>query len=242
MGRSIMTRLTVVSAHGMDWVWRSGGAILRYVQAGAEVTVVALSMGERGESGPAWTNTPGQSVERVRAIRREEAEKAAAIAGVELRVYDWGDYPMQIDDDRKLEMVRLLRELRPDIVLTHGRKDPNNPDHVATASLVESAAIWARAHGRMPELDRVVVPEIYGFEPEFPEFCEFRADTYIDISDVAEKKLEMMRCSSVQEFMIETYEQRARYRAIMAGLLSRDAVTHAEAYEAFLPRVGKAFS
>ncbi len=236
-----MTRLMVVSAHGLDWVWRSGGAILKYVRSGAEVTVVALSMGERGESGPAWA-TPGQTVERVRELRLEEAEKAAAIAGVDLRVYDWGDYPMRIDDDSKLEMVRLLRELRPDVVLTHGRKDPNNPDHVATASLVEGAAIWARAHGRLPELARTVVPEIYGFEPEFPEFCDFRADTYLDISDVAEQKLEMMRCSSVQDFMIETYEQRARYRAIMAGLILRKPVTHAEAYESFLPRAGELFS
>ena len=236
-----MTRLMVVSAHGLDWVWRSGGAILKYVRSGAEVTVVALSMGERGESGPAWA-TPGQTVERVRELRLEEAEKAAAIAGVDLRVYDWGDYPMRIDDDSKLEMVRLLRELRPDVVLTHGRKDPNNPDHVATASLVEGAAIWARVHGRLPELARTVVPEIYGFEPEFPEFCDFRADTYLDISDVAEQKLEMMRCSSVQDFMIETYEQRARYRAIMAGLILRKPVTHAEAYESFLPRAGELFS
>ena len=236
-----MTRLMVVSAHGLDWVWRSGGAILKYVRSGAEVTVVALSMGERGESGPAWA-TSGQTVERVRELRLEEAEKAAAIAGVDLRVYDWGDYPMRIDDDSKLEMVRLLRELRPDVVLTHGRKDPNNPDHVATASLVEGAAIWARAHGRLPELARTVVPEIYGFEPEFPEFCDFRADTYLDISDVAEQKLEMMRCSSVQDFMIETYEQRARYRAIMAGLILRKPVTHAEAYESFLPRAGELFS
>jgi 4-oxalomesaconate hydratase len=236
-----MTRLTVISAHGMDWVWRSGGAILKYVQAGAEVNVVALSMGERGESGPAWA-TEGQTVEHVRDLRLEEAQKAAAIAGVDLRVFDWGDYPMIINDERRLEMVKLLRELRPDIVITHGRKDPNNPDHVATAQLVESAAIWSRAHGRFPELERWVVPEIYGFEPEFPEFCEFRADTYLDISDVADQKLEMMRCSAVQEFMIETYDQRARYRAIMAGLVLRRPVTHAEAYEAFLPRVGESFS
>ena len=236
-----MTRMTVISAHGMDWVWRSGGAILKHVQSGGEATVIALSMGEHGESGPAWASE-GQTAEHVRGMRLEEAEKAAAIAGVELRVYDWGDYPMVIDDERRLEMVRLFRELRPDIVLTHGRQDPNNPDHVATASLVEAASIWARAHGRLPELERVVIPEIYGFEPEFPEFCHFPADTYIDISDVAEQKLEMMRCSSVQAFMIEVYEQRARYRAIMAGLLLRKKVTHAEAYEAYLPRVAGSFS
>ncbi|MHA4855007.1 PIG-L deacetylase family protein [Rhodococcus sp. MSC1_016] len=235
-----MTKVTVVSAHGMDWVWRTGGTILKYVQAGADVTVVCLSMGERGESASAWAE-PGQTAEKVRALRLGEAEKAAAVAGVELRTYDWGDYPMVIDDDRRLEMVRLLRELRPDVVLTHGRRDPNNPDHVATADLVEAAAIWSRAHGRLPELPRFVVGQIHGYEPEFPEFCDFKPDTYIDISDVAEQKLEMMRCSQVQEFMIDVYEQRARYRAIMAGLLLGRQVTHAEAFESFLPAAGDLF-
>lgn len=235
-----MTRLTVVSAHGMDWVWRSGGAILKCVKAGGEVTVLALSMGERGESGPAWAE-PGQTVERVRELRRAEAQKAAAVAGVELRVFDWGDYPLVVDDARRFEMVALLRELHPDVVITHGRKDPNNPDHEAVAELVESAAIWARAHGRMPEVPRTVVPQIQAFEPEFPELCDFKPTTYLDISDVAEQKLEMMRTSTVQEFMVDTYESRARYRAIMAALLLRRTVTHAEAYEGFLPRAGEWF-
>jgi 4-oxalomesaconate hydratase len=235
-----MTKVAVVSAHGMDWVWRTGGTILKYVRAGADVTVVCLSMGERGESASAWAE-PNQSADRVRAMRLAEAEKAAAVAGVELRTYDWGDYPMIIDDERRLEIVRLLRELRPDVVLTHGRRDPNNPDHVATARIVEDAAIWARAHGRMPDTGRFVVRQIQGYEPEFPEFCDFKPDTYIDISDVAEQKLEMMRCSQVQEFMIDVYEQRARYRAIMAGLLLDRKVTHAEAFESFLPSAGELF-
>lgn len=235
-----MTKITVVSAHGMDWVWRSGGTILNYANAGADVTVVCLSMGERGESASAWLQ-PGQTADRVRSIRLREAEKAAAVAGVGLRTYDWGDYPMVIDHERRLEMVRLLRELRPDIVLTHGRNDPNNPDHVATAELVESAAIWSRAHGRLPDDERFVVRQIHGYEPEFPEFCDFQPATYVDISDVAEQKMEMMRCSAVQEFMIEVYEQRARYRAIMAGLLLGRSVTHAEAFERFLPAAGDAF-
>ena len=64
-----MTRMTVISAHGMDWVWRSGGAILKHIQGGGEATVVALSMGEHGESGPAWA-TEGQTAEHVRGMRR----------------------------------------------------------------------------------------------------------------------------------------------------------------------------
>jgi 4-oxalomesaconate hydratase len=41
--------------------------------------------------------------------------------------------------------------------------------------------------------------------------------------------------------MIDVYEQRARYRAIMAGLLLGRQVTHAEAFESFLPAAGDLF-
>ena len=40
----------VVSAHAGDFVWRAGGAIALAASQGAEVTVLCLSYGERGES------------------------------------------------------------------------------------------------------------------------------------------------------------------------------------------------
>ena len=46
-----MTRLLVVSAHAADFVWRAGGAIASVTAAGGTAHVVALSYGERGESG-----------------------------------------------------------------------------------------------------------------------------------------------------------------------------------------------
>ena len=44
----------VVSAHAGDFVWRAGGAIALAASRGAEVTVLCLSYGERGESARAW--------------------------------------------------------------------------------------------------------------------------------------------------------------------------------------------
>ena len=52
---------------------------------GGEARVLALSYGERGESGELWKE-PGQTVEHVKEIRHGEAERAAAALGAELRV------------------------------------------------------------------------------------------------------------------------------------------------------------
>lgn len=42
-------RILVVSAHAADYVWRSGGTIAKYIKHGANVDVVVLSFGVRGE-------------------------------------------------------------------------------------------------------------------------------------------------------------------------------------------------
>ena len=47
-------KMLVVSAHAADYVWRSGGTIAKYVEEGADVTVVVLSFGVRGESNGLW--------------------------------------------------------------------------------------------------------------------------------------------------------------------------------------------
>lgn len=47
-------KMLVVSAHAADYVWRAGGTIAKYVQNGAEVHLVILSFGGRGESNDLW--------------------------------------------------------------------------------------------------------------------------------------------------------------------------------------------
>ena len=72
--------LLVVSAHSADFVWRAGGAIARFVEDGGTAHVIALSYGERGESGELWKE-PGQTEERVKEIRHGESMTAAAALG-----------------------------------------------------------------------------------------------------------------------------------------------------------------
>ncbi len=75
-------RLLVIGAHSADFVWRAGGAIAVTTANGGAARVVALSYGERGESGELWKE-PGQTEERVKEIRHGEAERAAGHLGAE---------------------------------------------------------------------------------------------------------------------------------------------------------------
>ena len=89
-------RVQVIGAHSADFVWRAGGAVAMAVEAGGEAEVIALSYGERGESGELWKED-GQTIENVKQIRHGEAERAAQALGASFRCLDLGDYPLQID-------------------------------------------------------------------------------------------------------------------------------------------------
>ena len=68
--------LLVVGAHAADFVWRAAGIIAVVTKHGGRASVVALTYGERGESGELWKE-PNQTVENVKRIRHEEATHAA---------------------------------------------------------------------------------------------------------------------------------------------------------------------
>ena len=54
-------RLLVVGAHAADFVWRAGGAIAVTTTGGGSARVIALSYGERGESGELWREAARRS-------------------------------------------------------------------------------------------------------------------------------------------------------------------------------------
>lgn len=148
-------RLLVVGAHSADFVWRSAGAVAKHVRCGGTARVVALSYGERGESGELWKQE-GQTEENVKRIRHEEAKQAAEAVGGEFECFDLGDYPLEVDRDARDRLVELMREFGPHTVLTHPERDLFNPDHpvahqaVATARLLTSGAGVASAFRTVP--------------------------------------------------------------------------------------------
>src|SRR5579859_7491344 len=93
MGRKML----VIGAHSADFVWRAAGAVAVCTANGGQATVVALSYGERGESGELW-KVAGQTVENVKHIRHDEAARAAEILGATFQSLDLGDYPLNLDE------------------------------------------------------------------------------------------------------------------------------------------------
>ncbi|MGL4442744.1 MAG: PIG-L deacetylase family protein, partial [Alsobacter sp.] len=113
----------VVTAHPGDFVWRAGGAIALHAAQGYRVKICCLSYGERGESQFAWKKA-GVSLAEVKAQRRDEAVRAAAILGAEIEFFDAGDYPLRGTEAIIDRLVDINHELQPSFILTHALEDP----------------------------------------------------------------------------------------------------------------------
>ena len=230
-------RLLVIGAHAADFVWRAGGAIAVATGAGGTARVIALSYGERGESGELW-HDPDQTVANVKRIRHEEAERAAAAVGAEFRCLDLGDYPLEIEGAALARLADEIREFAPDVIVTHTDRDPFNPDHAVAFRAVERARALATGAGVPSAFATIPPPDLFLFEPHQPELCNFTPTTFVDITPVIERKREAMAQMASQGYLQTYYGQRAEQRGNHARRASGDSsIQYAEAFQRMLPQV-----
>ena len=233
MSRSLL----VVSAHSADFVWRAAGAIATVVAGGGVAHVVSLSYGERGESGELWKE-PGQTETRVKEIRHGEAELAAAALGADFRGLDLGDYPLVIDAAAVDQLTGLMRELTPQVILTHAALDPFNPDHGVAHDATVQARQLASGAGVASGFETIRPPELLLFEPHQPELCGFVPTTFLDITSVWDKKVAAMEAMGAQAYLRQYYSERAEHRANHARRISgRSEIRYAEAFQREIPVV-----
>jgi 4-oxalomesaconate hydratase len=227
----------VIGAHAADFVWRAGGAVAKAVANGGTAEVIALSYGERGESGELW-KLQGQTVENVKKIRHGEAERAAAHLGASFKSLDLGDYPLQIDGGALLRIADAIREFAPDVLITHTDTDPFNPDHPVAYAAVDRARSLAAGAGVSSAFATITPPQLFLFEPHQPELCNFTPTVHVDITAVWEKKVAAMGEMQAQQYLQTYYAQRGEQRGNHARRASGNAeVRYGESFQRVLPQV-----
>lgn len=231
-------KLLVVGAHSADFVWRSGGTIAVTVENGGSAIVLALSYGERGESGDLWRENPNQTVENVKRIRHEMAEEAASYVGASFRCLDLGDYPLVMTDEAINELVGIILNEKPDVILTHTAVDPFNPDHPVAYTAVQRSRLLASGAGVSSAFQSITPPDWYSFEPHQPELSEFYPNTFVDITPVMDKKIKAMNVMSAQSYLVHYYTELASRRGNHARRISGNkAIKFAEAHQRLMPWV-----
>ncbi len=134
-----LSRLMLVGAHPDDEIIGAGGLVHRAAREGGRVTVVTLTCGE----------TAAASAAEARAMadrRREEMRAADAALGIAARQVlaipsQQGYRAAYGDNQLHHELIGLIREFRPQVLLAH-RADRHR-DHCAVAEAVPQAAFQA---------------------------------------------------------------------------------------------------
>jgi 4-oxalomesaconate hydratase len=230
-------RLLVIGAHAADFVWRAGGALAVTTSGGGTGRVIALSYGEKGESGELWKEE-NQTIDNVKQIRHAEAERAAGHLGADFRCLDLGDYPLQIDTEALQRISDEIREFAPDVLITHTDTDPFNPDHPVAHDAVGRARSLAAGAGVQSAFTTVRPPEFFLFEPHQPELCNFTPTTFVDITAVMDAKRAAMAEMKAQKYLHTYYAERADHRGNHARRSSGNPdIRQAEAFERVTPQV-----
>lgn len=235
--------ILIFGAHAADYCFRSGGAILRYLDNGSRVRVVSATFGEKGESSPQWM-APESTLQSVKKIRRAEAEQAASILGVDIKFLDLGDNPLFIDNERMDLYIDEICEFQPDIILTHWTYEPTNQDHQIVGETAIRAVGLARA--KLVQIKKSLKrPKIFLFEPDIlsQPILNFVPDTYIDFTPYAEQKFAALSAySPSQPGINERWPERGKLRGLEASNLGglKDC-NYAEAFKRFQPYAGDVF-
>lgn len=235
----------VVSAHNTDWIWRCSGTIARYKKLGKQVHVVCLSPGVRGESNKLLKEDPALTPEAIKEMRVQEAVNAGAALGCDsVQVWDYDDCMLECNKEIVTQLAGRMREVRPEIVITHDRHDSRNCDHETAAEIVWRASLIATQrgidiNGLKPCAGRMM---IFGFEPGQTESSGYMPNIYIDITDVWEEKVKAMQCVTTMRGTPDTHIRVNVHRGWQGknnGL--RKNIKYCETFSAFWPLVSDQF-
>ncbi len=207
-----------IFAHPDDLELTVGGTMLKMKSLGYRTGALDVTRGEMGTRG---------TVEG----RAKEAEDAAKILKLDVREnLGLSDGHVFVDNSSRAAMVRVLRRLKPKVIITHQLDDPH-PDHDHIARLVRESARLSSMKNFDPESgdEKIPVPivahNIFS-RHVIPSFI-------VDVSPFLEEKMDAIRAHRSQFYdpnstepetrltssgFLDELEDRSRYFGSLIGV------------------------
>ncbi|HET7237125.1 MAG TPA: PIG-L deacetylase family protein [Actinomycetota bacterium] len=183
----------VIFAHPDDAEFMCGGTVAAWAREGTQVHYCVLTDGSAGSNDPAMTR------EVLAPIREEEQRAAAEVLGVKgLSFLGVRDGELEVTLETRRAVARVVRTVRPEVIVA---PDPsrlwsakgyiNHWDHKQAGTLALCTVMPdAPSRPMFPELlDEGLEP----FEVPYLWLVAEEADTFVDISETLDTKLEALR-------------------------------------------------
>jgi len=214
----------VIVAHPDDAEFTMAGTVALWTHAGCHVTYVVCTDGNAG------SHEPGMTRERLAEIRRREQRAACETLGVsEIVFLGHDDGQLQPNLELRRELVRVIRQHKPEVVLTSdptrlfsGDRYINHPDHRAAGQAAVDAVapasgmplLWPEL-GAPHEVGRVY---IYGSD---------QANEWVDIGDTLPVKIEALKKHASQ---LEDWDPTERITDWSVEVGKDHGLAHAESF------------
>jgi LmbE family N-acetylglucosaminyl deacetylase len=230
LDHDVPSRVLAIYGHPDDPEISAGGTLARWADAGSEVHVVVTTRGDKG------TSDPNADLDALAQLRVKETQAAARVLGIAgAHHLDHADGEIADDREIRLELVRCVRTVQPDVVLC---PDPtavffgdgyiNHRDHRVTGwATLDAVAPAAGNPHYFPEL-RAEGLDVHHVKAVYLSGT-LEPNVWIDITDTLERKIDALFCHASQ--LVETgdwFREFLRESAIEAGRSA--GVSYAETF------------
>ena len=229
---SRIERVLCFTAHPDDIDFGAAGTVAAWTAAGVQVSYCIMTDGDAGGFDPA------QREEIVR-LRNAEQQRAAALVGVtDIHYLHQRDGYLEPSHEVMREVVRLIRQLRPDVVVSmHPERNWNriqksHPDHLAVGEAVTRAVYPALenpfAYPELAEsgLEAYKLPWLWLFAGP-----EERENHFVDVTEHVDSKLAAIHIHVSQHPDVDAMERTVR--GLMLGTGARAGLPAGRSAEAF---------
>ncbi len=190
-------RILAIHAHPDDLEFLAAGTLAMLARAGHEITMATMTPGDCGSA----EFDPEETARR----RRGEAGAAAGLIGAQYVCAEFRDLAIFNDDASRRRVTELIRQARPQLVLTASPVDYHT-DHEFTSMLVRDACFACsapnyRTGAREPVPAMDAIPHLYFTDPlggvdrdgrpQLPDF-------FVDVGTAIDVKREMLVCHGSQ--------------------------------------------
>jgi len=179
-----------IGGHPDDADNKFGGTAILLKQLGNDSIFVSVTDGSAGHQ--------SMGRQELATRRRAEAQRVAEHLGIRYIVMDSVDGELVPDLATRSKLVRLIREYKPDVLISHQPND-FHPDHRAAGQLVMDCSFLLTVPLVCPEVPALSnAPYVFYIHGSRPN--EFRPDILVNIDTVIDQKMHSLALHESQIF------------------------------------------
>ena len=210
-------RVLAVGAHPDDVELLCAGTLAKFARKGNKVFIIHVCNGDLGGK--------GISRKKLAQVRKAESKESGDLIGANVLGPICCDLGTFLNKDNVHKLIELIRQVKPDIIMTHSPDDYMS-DHVNTSRLVFEASFGATVpnYKTRSKAHELIVPVFY---MDTLAGINFLPTDYVDITKEWEIKKKMFLCHRSQHGWLkghhkadatELMETMARFRGVQCGV------------------------